>query len=75
MCDLADSIAYDNHDLDDGIASGILEEEALAETVLWREASEDVAARHPGLPRKARRLPSVRPRKPARDCRHAGARL
>jgi len=44
IADIADEIAYDNHDLDDGLASGILKEEELAELELWRLARESVEA-------------------------------
>ena len=44
IADIADEIAYDNHDLDDGLASGILKEEELAEVPLWSQACEAVAA-------------------------------
>jgi dGTPase len=37
---MADMIAYDNHDLDDGIRAGLIKEEALKECKLWRRASE-----------------------------------
>lgn len=40
IADVADEIAYDNHDLDDGLASGILKEADLKKIDLWREASE-----------------------------------
>ena len=40
IADVADEIAYDNHDLDDGLASGILKEDELAEVELWRSARE-----------------------------------
>jgi dGTPase len=42
LVDLADEIAYDNHDLDDGLASGILKEEDLSSLELWRRAREAV---------------------------------
>lgn len=42
----ADEVAYIHHDLDDGLRSGILTEEAVAETALWRKAS---ALAHEGL--------------------------
>jgi dGTPase len=42
IADIADEIAYDNHDLDDGLASGILKEEELGELELWRQAREAV---------------------------------
>ncbi|MCX7805777.1 MAG: deoxyguanosinetriphosphate triphosphohydrolase [Planctomycetota bacterium] len=40
---VADEIAYDAHDLDDGLASGIISEAALASEPAWAEAAEDVA--------------------------------
>ena len=42
IADIADEIAYDNHDLDDGLASGILKEEDLDSLELWRTAREEV---------------------------------
>lgn len=38
VADLADEIAYDNHDLDDGLTAGILKEEELDGLELWRQA-------------------------------------
>lgn len=50
VVDLADSTAYDKHDLEDGLAAGILSESELeAEVALWRESRERVAERHPGF--------------------------
>ncbi|MBN1587773.1 MAG: deoxyguanosinetriphosphate triphosphohydrolase [Candidatus Omnitrophica bacterium] len=43
VVDVADEIAYDNHDLDDGLTSGLLREEDLLELDLWREAHNHVA--------------------------------
>ncbi len=45
VANLADEIAYMNHDLDDGLGSGILEPEELHTLRLWREASEGVKER------------------------------
>ncbi len=42
IADIADEIAYDNHDLDDGLTSGILKEEDLEGLELWRRAREAV---------------------------------
>ena len=42
IADVADEIAYDNHDLDDGLASGILKEDELQELELWRQARDAV---------------------------------
>ena len=37
LTDLADEIAYTNHDLEDGLTSRILDVESLDEVVLWRD--------------------------------------
>lgn len=48
LINCADSIAYHNHDVDDGIESGILNYEELRETVdFWRESEKRVLARYP----------------------------
>jgi len=41
LVNLADEIAYNNHDLDDGLSAGILRGDALMDSVvLWKEAKE-----------------------------------
>jgi len=45
VADAADEIAYTNHDLDDGLRSGLLRREALEELALWRETREEVERR------------------------------
>ncbi len=40
VVDVADEIAYDNHDLDDGLTSGLITEKDLDKIVLWREAKK-----------------------------------
>jgi dGTPase len=51
VVDIADEIAYDNHDLDDGITSGLLKEADLEGLRLWedirREISRDFASLEP----------------------------
>jgi len=37
--DVADEIAYNNHDVDDGVRAGIIKPEQLDELELWREAA------------------------------------
>lgn len=46
---IADDIAYDNHDIDDGLRSGILDLDALLELPFVRRQWDAVDARHPGL--------------------------
>ncbi|MFC1645614.1 deoxyguanosinetriphosphate triphosphohydrolase [Candidatus Omnitrophota bacterium] len=38
VVDFADEIAYDNHDLDDGIKSGLINEDLLSELTFWKQA-------------------------------------
>lgn len=47
IADRCDEIAYNNHDLDDGLRSRLLELEALDQLDLWRDARERVGARMP----------------------------
>jgi len=52
----ADAIAYNSHDLDDGLVSGLIAEEDLRGLALWRAAEEAVASSgedHPKLRRRA----------------------
>ena len=48
VADRADEIAYTNHDLDDGLRSGLLELAALDEVPLWRETHRETRERNPG---------------------------
>ena len=45
IANLADEIAYHNHDIDDGLRSGLLDWEALSAVALWRRAFEHVRRR------------------------------
>jgi len=49
VVDVSDEIAYDNHDLDDGIASGLLKKEDLLEVPLWKAAQERALENTPSL--------------------------
>ena len=50
VVDLADSTAYDMHDIEDGLLAGKFEEERIRSGVeLWRRAEHEVEARHPGF--------------------------
>jgi len=48
---IADDIAYDNHDIDDGLRSGILDLDALVELPFVARLWADIERRHPGLER------------------------
>ena len=49
LANLADAIAYNNHDVDDGLRSGLIEVEALRGTALFGSAYDETLAAHPGL--------------------------
>ncbi len=40
VVDVADEIAYDNHDIDDGLASGLITETELDKIGLWKQAKK-----------------------------------
>jgi dGTPase len=52
IIDLADEIAYNNHDIDDGLKAGFITLEELADVELWRETHTLVAGKYPGLDRE-----------------------
>lgn len=49
VVDLADSTAYDMHDVEDGLLADMFAEEDLLEVQLWRECVSAVETRHPGF--------------------------
>ncbi|MDF1580635.1 MAG: deoxyguanosinetriphosphate triphosphohydrolase [Desulfuromonadales bacterium] len=46
LIDLADEIAYNNHDIDDGLKAGFIHLHELAELELWRETSDLVREKY-----------------------------
>ena len=49
VANLADEIAYNNHDIDDGLRAGLLDIETLTAVEFFREQYETVRARWPAL--------------------------
>ncbi|TXH49653.1 MAG: deoxyguanosinetriphosphate triphosphohydrolase, partial [Burkholderiaceae bacterium] len=49
LCNLADEIAYNAHDIDDGVRSGLLTLEQLEGLPLVRQYLDEVRAAHPAL--------------------------
>lgn len=49
LVNLCDEIAYNHHDVDDGLRAGLITEQALCAVPLFREHHEATSARHPGL--------------------------
>ena len=60
LADIADEIAYDNHDLDDGLSSGILKESDLASLELWRQACDAVGGDSHTIDAEVRRHQIIR---------------
>jgi dGTPase len=54
VANLADEIAYNNHDVDDGLRSGLITIDQLREIRLFGEQYEEVAKRHPGATERVR---------------------
>jgi dGTPase len=50
VCNLADEIAYNNHDIDDGIKAGLLELSALKDISLWQKHFEQTQKNFSELP-------------------------
>ena len=47
---ISDDIAYDNHDIDDGLRAGLLDIDELVELPIVRRLWDAIADRHPDLP-------------------------
>ena len=58
--EVADAVAYDSHDIDDGLKSGLLVEKELDDVTLWRQAKQAVEQRYGELPKDLRRIQTVR---------------
>jgi dGTPase len=52
VCNLADEIAYNNHDIDDGLRSGLISIEQLKSVDLFAAHWNDVNRKHKGLAQK-----------------------
>jgi dGTPase len=57
---IADEIAYDNHDIDDGLRSRLLSEGELGGVGLWRRAARAVEKEYASLDERIRRAQTVR---------------
>ena len=60
VVDAADEIAYDHHDLDDGLTSGLLKDEELCAIPIWSQAQAHVRSRYPRLSPQLRRYQVIR---------------
>jgi dGTPase len=60
LANLADEIAYNNHDVDDGLRAELITIDQLREIALFRELQDAVLARYPDLPHKRMIYETVR---------------
>ncbi len=52
LCNIADEIAYNTHDIDDGVRSSLLDVDALKETALFAHVARQVDREFTGLPQR-----------------------
>ena len=60
VVDIADEIAYDNHDLDDGLTSGLIKESDLASLEIWRDINKNISHRYQYISPKKRKYLIIR---------------
>ncbi len=57
VVDIADEIGYDNHDLDDGLTSGLIKESDLEDLPIWNNLNRDISKKYAKIDRnKAKHL-------------------
>lgn len=59
IIDLADEIAYNNHDIDDGLKAGYITLDELDAVDLWRETFAMIGQKYPSLDRKRHVLQTI----------------
>lgn len=60
IVNVADEIAYNCHDIEDGLSSGFFDEADLSELDLWNEVTRMIRDRYPGLDRDTFRYQCIR---------------
>ena len=60
VVNVADEIAYMNHDLDDGLESGMLKTADLDNVELWKRVNSEVSKDHPGIAPKMQKSQAIR---------------
>ncbi|MDD2751535.1 MAG: deoxyguanosinetriphosphate triphosphohydrolase [Candidatus Omnitrophica bacterium] len=60
IVDIADEIAYDNHDIDDGLTSGLLKESDLETLKLWDKIYHDTLKKYPKIDAQKRKYLIIR---------------
>ena len=60
VVDIADEIAYDNHDLDDGLTSGLIKESDLVNLSIWERINKHIAREYRGISPEKRKYLIIR---------------
>ncbi|MFQ5914007.1 MAG: deoxyguanosinetriphosphate triphosphohydrolase [Nitrospinota bacterium] len=60
IADVADEIAYNNHDIDDGLTSELLSPDDLEEVDLWRETFRRIRRKFPDSPMRVLKHQTIR---------------
>ena len=59
IIDLADEIAYNNHDIDDGLKAGYISLQALSQVELWQETFRKIGQKYPLIGEKRQILQTI----------------
>ncbi|MBW2038376.1 MAG: deoxyguanosinetriphosphate triphosphohydrolase [Deltaproteobacteria bacterium] len=59
IINLADEIAYNNHDIDDGLESSLIQMEELMEVPIWQEVYQRVERKYPHAIPKAKKYTAI----------------
>ncbi len=60
IVDIADSIAYDNHDIDDSLQAGLITEDGLQEVELWKQAREKVEEQYGNIDKEMKNIHTIK---------------
>jgi len=60
VTDIADEIAYDNHDLDDGITSGFIVEKDLEKVDLWKNICKKIDKQYTNINEEVRKFQAIK---------------
>src|ERR1039457_1376248 len=59
LINFADEIAYNNHDIDDGLKSGYITIGQLKQVDLWREGYDEIEAKYPGIDSERKKYQTI----------------
>lgn len=60
IVDIADEIAYDNHDLDDGLTSGLIKESDLEKLKIWKKIYKAISPKYAKIDKEKKKYLTIR---------------